>query len=442
MKTITYKISAVILLNFGLFSQAQILKNLGNRAVKAAERTVERRVERETEKKTDDAIDTAIGKKSKNKSKNSDSNSGSGNSENSGNSSTKKNTKANRNSDFEAGSKVLFLENFAQDRNDDLPANWNTNASAKVTTISGSQTKWMEFTSPGVFLWDSVKSLPENFTVEFDLFAPSTFSYYDAPLWLVIGNMKNKKELVIWETYKEKRGKEKRNGALIMLHPQDAGGPKKGYSKYEIWENGEKVSYNEKQALDAFSVNNNQIKVQVWKQKQRLRVYMDGEKIWDLPQAFEDGQPLNTILFSRYEAKEGNFFYISNLHIASSEDDLRSKILKDGKFSTNAILFATNSAAIKSESGSIIKEIAEVLKSTPTLKLKIVGHTDNSGKKEANLQLSKKRAESVKAELVSQYGIESVRLQTDGKGDAEPVSSNETTSGKSENRRVEFIKIN
>ncbi|MGC4130093.1 MAG: OmpA family protein [Bergeyella sp.] len=199
---------------------------------------------------------------------------------------------------------------------------------------------------------------------------------------------------------------------------------------------------NRLKSLNSFNVNNNQIKVQIWKQKQRLRVYLDGEKIWDLPQAFENGQALNSILFSRYEAKEGNYFYISNLRLASSEDDLRSKILKEGRFSTNAILFATNSSAIKPESSDIISQIAEVLKQESSLKLKIIGHTDYDGKKDANLTLSKQRAESVKNELVKKYGISATRLETDGKGDTEPVSDNSTANGKSQNRRVEFVKMN
>lgn len=375
MKSYLLKSFTLALIFSGICTNAQILKKLGDKAVKAAERTVERRVERETERKTDEVLDTATGKNKKGKSKDKSS----GNSSDSGSSAGKKN-KVNS-SDFEPGNKILFLEDFSQDNLNDLPAKWSTTASAKVTTLSGSSTKWMELSSPGVFLWDKVKTLPENFTLEFDLFVPSSFSFYDAPLWLVIGNMKSKRELMIWETYKEKRGKDKRNGALLMLHPQDAGGKKLGYSKYEIWENGEKTNYNEKLALNEFSVNNNQIKVQIWKQKQRLRVYLDGEKIWDLPQAFESGQNLNSILFSRYEAKDGNYFYISNLRLASSEEDLRSKILKEGRFSTNAILFATNSSAIKPESGDILSQIAEVLKQESSLKLKIIGHTDSDGKK-------------------------------------------------------------
>lgn len=440
----TIKYFCIFPLMFGLGNaDAQILKGLGDKVKKSAERTIERRAERETSQKTDDVLDAVTGKKKnkKNNSSEKSSENSSGN-ENRGNSKTKNNTTVNRNSDFEPGNKTLFIEDFSQDNLNDLPAKWNTTASAKVTTLSGSSTRWMEFSSPGVFLWDNVKTLPENFTLEFDLFVPNNFSYYDAPLWFVIADTKNRRELMIWEKFKEKRGKDKRNGVLLMLHPQEEGAQKKGYSEYEIWENSEKIASNRLKSINVFNVNNNQIKVQIWKQKQRLRVYLDGEKIWDLPQAFENGQTLNSILFSRYEAKEGHYFYISNLRLASSEEDLRSKILKEGRFSTNAILFATNSSSIKPESNDIISQIAEVLKQESSLKLKIIGHTDSDGKKDANLTLSKQRAESVKTELVKKYGISATRLETDGKGDTEPVSDNSTANGKSQNRRVEFVKMN
>jgi OOP family OmpA-OmpF porin len=439
--TIIYKYLCIVALLLCAGNvNAQFVKGLGDKAKKAAERTVERRVERESSKKTDQAIDSLFsGKKNKKREKET------GNIPENKNNSTstidqQNQNKTNRNSDFEPGSKTLFAENFTEDRDGDLPANWNTTGSAKVTKLSEGDTKWMELSSPGVFIWDKVKNLPENFTLEFDLYVPSTFSYYDYPLWIVIGNMKNKRELMIWEKYKEKRGKEKRNGVLLMLHPQEEGGKKSGYSEYEIWENSEKIAFNKIKSLNLFNVNNNKVKVQIWKQKQRLRMYMGGQKIWDLPQAFESGQVLNTILFSRYEAKDGNYFYISNVRLASSGDDARSKILNEGRYSTNAILFSTNSSAIQPASDATLQEIAAILKENPSLKLTIIGHTDNAGQKENNLSLSKQRAASVKNELTKKYGIATDRLITDGKGDTEPVSDNTTPEGKAQNRRVEFLR--
>ena len=73
--------------------------------------------------------------------------------------------------------------------------------------------------------------------------------------------------------------------------------------------------------------------------------------------------------------------------------------------------------------------------------LNIVGHTDSDGTEEANLKLSKARAEAVRSALINIYKIDGSRLQTDGKGEYEPVADNNTSDGKAQNRRVVFVRI-
>jgi len=68
-------------------------------------------------------------------------------------------------------------------------------------------------------------------------------------------------------------------------------------------------------------------------------------------------------------------------------------------------------------------------------------YTDADGSDADNLTLSKKRAESVKASLVKDFGIDASRLETDGKGESQPVDKNSTPEGNGNNRRVEFIKL-
>ena len=69
--------------------------------------------------------------------------------------------------------------------------------------------------------------------------------------------------------------------------------------------------------------------------------------------------------------------------------------------------------------------------------LKLAGHTDNTGSKELNLRLSKERAESVKAYLVSQ-GANASRIEATGYGMGQPIATNKTAAGRQKNRRVEF----
>jgi outer membrane protein OmpA-like peptidoglycan-associated protein len=85
--------------------------------------------------------------------------------------------------------------------------------------------------------------------------------------------------------------------------------------------------------------------------------------------------------------------------------------------------------------------MANVLKEYADLRVRIIGHTDADGNDASNLDLSQRRAASVKAALAKEFGIDESRMETDGKGESEPIDNNTTPAGKANNRRVEFIKL-
>ena len=100
--------------------------------------------------------------------------------------------------------------------------------------------------------------------------------------------------------------------------------------------------------------------------------------------------------------------------------------------------FATGSATILPDSFPMLTEIAQLLKASPGIKkMMIEGHTDNRGDAAMNLDLSKRRAASVKSWL-NQRGIDSARLESEGYGLTRPIQSNDTNDGRQANRRVEF----
>jgi outer membrane protein OmpA-like peptidoglycan-associated protein len=115
-------------------------------------------------------------------------------------------------------------------------------------------------------------------------------------------------------------------------------------------------------------------------------------------------------------------------------------VMVSGRYVTHGILFDTDSDRIKPESAPVIRTIATAIKADPGLKFSIEGHTDSSGQAAHNLDLSKRRAEAVKAVLVSQFGIETARLTTAGLGSTKPIASNDTPQGRADNRRVEFVR--
>jgi len=113
-----------------------------------------------------------------------------------------------------------------------------------------------------------------------------------------------------------------------------------------------------------------------------------------------------------------------------------------GHMAIYGVQFDTNSAKIKSESAPVLAEIAKLLQSRPSLNILVVGHTDNQGDFDYNMNLSSQRANSVSRYLVEQHGIDGERLRAEGIGFLAPVASNDSPDGRSKNRRVELVKAN
>jgi OOP family OmpA-OmpF porin len=117
-----------------------------------------------------------------------------------------------------------------------------------------------------------------------------------------------------------------------------------------------------------------------------------------------------------------------------------SNALRDtGKVALYNIYFDTNSATLKPESDAALTEIQKLLTLNPQQKLLVVGHTDNVGTIEYNLDLSKKRAESVVAALTTRFKVDAARLSAYGVANLAPVASNVTEPGRARNRRVELV---
>ena len=101
------------------------------------------------------------------------------------------------------------------------------------------------------------------------------------------------------------------------------------------------------------------------------------------------------------------------------------------------IEFDVNKAKIREKSFKLLDEAVKVLTDYPKLKIEISGHTDTDGKHDHNVDLSKRRADSVK-EYFTKKGITEDRIQTRGAGPDEPIADNKTKAGKQKNRRIEF----
>jgi outer membrane protein OmpA-like peptidoglycan-associated protein len=110
-----------------------------------------------------------------------------------------------------------------------------------------------------------------------------------------------------------------------------------------------------------------------------------------------------------------------------------------GRIALYGIYFDTDRAEVKPESRPTLEQIAKLLTANVGLSVFIVGHTDNQGPFAYNLDLSRRRAEAIAAELVKNYGIGAPRLRTAGVGLLAPAGSNATEAGRALNRRVELV---
>jgi outer membrane protein OmpA-like peptidoglycan-associated protein len=190
-----------------------------------------------------------------------------------------------------------------------------------------------------------------------------------------------------------------------------------------------------------FSDQTSPAHISIWRQKERIRLYANQEKIWDIPKGISKDAKFNAIVIYVLHADATVPIYFGNFRLAIGAPDTRNKFVTQNKWVTHGILFDVNSATIKPESYGTIKEMANVLKEYADLKVKIIGHTDADGKDPDNLDLSKRRAASVKESLAKEFGIDESRMETDGKGEGEPIDKNDNPAGKANNRRVEFIKL-
>ncbi|WP_372610532.1 OmpA family protein [Aquicoccus sp.] len=102
------------------------------------------------------------------------------------------------------------------------------------------------------------------------------------------------------------------------------------------------------------------------------------------------------------------------------------------------ILFATDSATLRSDLVRDLRAVAENLNAYPDSTVQVLGHTDSEGDAEYNQNLSTRRAQSVASVLIDQ-GVSSGRIQSVGRGEDQPVASNLTPEGRQQNRRVEIV---
>jgi outer membrane protein OmpA-like peptidoglycan-associated protein len=319
--------------------------------------------------------------------------------------------KSYQNYDFVPGDTVLFVDDFTEDQDGEFPSHWNLEkGQAVVNKLNGIPAFYLTEGNYAVVhpLMKTKNYLNNLFTVEFDYY-PTSGSY--GP--------------ILFFKYMNSDGNEQDGNIQFDTH----GGVNTGYFPNDL--NG---SYPEKDE-DAF-YNKWHHAAMIYKNGQ-IKCYVDQYRVLVMP----NSQIVPTAFGFEGIGDQDNPIIITNVRAAAGGNmNMIGKKFTESKIITHGITFDIDQSTLKPESMGTLNMIAGVLKSNPDLKFEIDGHTDNTGSAEHNMTLSQQRADAVKAQLLS-MGIDASRLTTKGFGDTKPIDTNDTPSGKANNRRVEFVKM-
>lgn len=343
--------------------------------------------------------------------------------------------------DFVPGDKVIYAEEFAGQNVGELPAGWNSNANGVLVTTNEPKGKWLQLNQGTYLTGSSRASFGKDYTIEFDVLlnvTPKT-GYYMPPF--MVGVLASGKSATTANEFLQSQFTN--NSFEFKLEPYEA-----QRSMFALRSNlkNRTTFTSERKPMPFYSGTlRNVAHYAITVQGSRLRMWINENKVIDVPRAVNIEMPMNQLYFKTENTggyNEGDYGYlISNIKIASGYPDTRNQLLTLGKFVTTGVLFDVNADVIKPQSYGVLKEVAGILTENASLKIKIIGHTDADGNAAANLELSKKRAEAIKAYLGSQFSVAADRITTGGMGAKQPVGDNKTASGKAANRRVEFVKM-
>jgi hypothetical protein len=305
--------------------------------------------------------------------------------------------------DYVPGDKVLFADDFTQDELGEFPARWKLSIGTfEVAEMKGE--RWLRCTSvDGTVMMKlpAAAALPEFWTLEFDFFAEEPMGNA-----LTVRGLGANGSAAWSATFPQGSEMAFRCGDIFSSTPFEGRVPGRHH-------------------------------VMLMARGPALKIYIDRQRMVNVP---DISGPVGMPATLDIRLWAPTHPMITNVRFAEGCRPAKD-LLAEGKLVTYGIHFASGSDVVKPESAPVLRQIASYLDSNAQVKLRITGHTDNTGNAPGNLDLSKRRAASVARVLAEEFKIASERFATDGKGDAEAVAPNATAEGRAMNRRVEFTKL-
>ena len=403
------------------------LKKLGKKIENAAKNAIERNAERKTEEAVDKVFNGEIGKGKKDKDK--QNNNGNNNADavyDNGDGAAQVQPQKGQSlemtyakSDFVPGDEIIFEDLLVGEKLGEFPSMWDLKeGNAEVVSVGGENAIHMGEETLIMPYMKEKDYLPEEFTIEFDLYVPCYYGGNDKV------SMNNRYNIDLVDAA----------GKVVFQAYWYNGNNEMGVPR-EIawrWHNGGEESQGE--GTVAFNMSDfNHIAISF--NKRALKFYVNGIRIANIPRC---DAPTRFQIFSYSGASEDERF-IKNVRIAKGAVPLYDRMMSDGKFITYGITFDVGKATIKPESMGEINRIVPLMTENPDLKFSVEGHTDSTGNAASNQTLSEQRSQAIVAKLV-ELGIAQDRLTAVGKGQNSPIADNNTDEGRAKNRRVEFVK--
>lgn len=300
------------------------------------------------------------------------------------------------------GDKIIFSEDLSGTAIGEIPESFEANGDAETVAIADE--KWLRL-SEGTELTANLKAKTEDMTIEFYVKSRTEGNHISFELM--------NEELELSNTINVYNDGASWNGSY-----KGEGLPSNSITK------------------DLFKPDQKSL-VCVMIQKGRTKVFVNQIQVMNVTN-FTPVMP-NRIKFRVSLGGEKDFFAFNGLKVAHSISSVSQK-LNAGKYIAYGIYFDTGSDKIRQDSYATLRQIGEALKANASMKVQIVGHTDNTGTNKAKVKkLSLMRSESVKQYLIENFGIDANRLTAVGKGGESPIADNGTANGRALNRRVEFI---
>ncbi len=342
------------------------------------------------------------------------------------------NYSAFKNFDFIPGENVLFFDDFSNGLNQWNKVTWDEweeKHKGMIVSSAVANGNWYYMPRKGTSQPKGLKTLPNQFTLEYDFFVDEEVSENEGG---IINIFVKEKGLNINEySFYFDRSPQikldlKPKGDLLYLDVFREYGYTAGIDNSDRIYQDLKKNYWKPNQVHRVSISRN---------GPHVKMYINQDLLIDLPNALPSNENY-TLLLSNNLWISG--YYISNVRVATGFPQPAKEFKAKKTFITQNIHFDVNSDIIKPTSYHVLKEIAASIQQQNG-NIKIVGHTDSDGNAQNNMTLSQKRASSVKRALVNEFGIDTNRLLTDGKGQTQPLNKNSNASEKAMNRRVEFI---